>query len=872
MRDSSPLTYAGALQIIHGPQHRTLRLLGRVAESGLLLGAVVFPPVLALTDAKQDVGELLRKGVDRASERLGGASGRDRLELIAAAHTTLALSAAFDAIAQLVGRDFARLEVTEAEKLRLASAPGSLVTQQEWTASLLAADIPLPGPTRGFHENLDTELAPRFASLAGKAVGFFEGLRAWQELDVDPAALRSAVGDRAVALYSERYVQLAAEVPEFFVWASVGEHAATRTRLTALNSSLAVILASQSEAMGKLHDLLASATVAERPEVSSHRSRLARVNAAALYKPLLRAGNVPSGLTLPTVAQGFVTPRFRVASAGPGTEASQEGWWDGQEVREGLDEFVAAFLAHPGSVRSPLIVLGHPGAGKSLLTDVLAARLPSESFTVVPVQLRRVNADDSVHAQIETALQDLLHEQVSWAHIAAEGEDVVRVVILDGFDELVQATGAVQSAYLTEVKDFQEQEYDLGRPVAVIVTSRTLVVDRARIPFGCVLVKLEDFDEGQIQRWLSAWNSANTGSSGFRPVTLDEVRRHGPLANQPLLLTMLAIYAADPDSGPPDSGDLSTAELYQQLLDSFIRRQVVEKSDRPPAPEAVLALMAVERWALSIAAYAMFNRGRQYATEFDLDRDLDVLLGSGGARSQLDFGTRLGRARRTMANFFFVHVSHADEASGFDRQSYEFLHATFGEFLIADRAVRLLEGYTRQRMVHEQDPSSHPSPDDGVLRTLLSHQPLTERRPALEFGRQLLSAHDDDQRRQIIESLSLLISRARAAAAPSDYRPTPFDVVDRTAVYTANLVLLASATTPDAQPLPVRRLVADDGNRWLRRTTRLWWAALGGEAWDRLNEALVLERPADGPAFRLAIATAAGVASASLSDVMRGAG
>ncbi|GIF68884.1 hypothetical protein Ais01nite_69190 [Asanoa ishikariensis] len=857
MRDSSPLTYAGALQIIHGRQHRILRVLDRLADAGLLLGAVVFPPVLALVDAKQELTGVLRDGLGRATERLGSAGGRDRLELIAAAHTTVALSAIFDAIAQRVGPSFARLEVTEDEKLQLASAPGHLVKQQEWTAALLAADIPMPGPTRGFQENLDEELAPRFTALANKAVAFFEGLRAWRELDVDAGALRAEVSDLAVSLYRERYTRMAAEVPEFFVWASIGEHAATRDRLTTLNEAMAEILAGQSEAMGKLHDLLASANTRGRPEVDLYRSRLARVNAAALHKPLLRTGSVPSGLSLPTVTQGFVTPRFRTALSGPGANASQEAWWADQPVHDGLDEFLAAFLAHPQSVRAPLVVLGHPGAGKSMLTSVLAARLPSESFTVVPVQLRRVNADDSVHAQIETALQDLLHEQVSWARIADEGHDAVRVVLLDGFDELMQATGAAQSSYLSEVKAFQEHEYDLGRPVAVVVTSRTLVVDRARIPPGCLLVKLEDFDDAQLGSWLSAWNAANAASEGFRPLTVDEVLHHGTLARQPLLLTMLAIYAADPDADRLDAGDLSTAALYQRLLESFIRRQVIEKPERPPAPEEVPTLMATERWALSIAAYAMFNRGRQYATEGDLDRDLEALLGQSEPHRQRGFGARLGRARQTMGNFFFVHVSHADEGGGPGRQSYEFLHATFGEFLLADRAIRLLEGYARQHAIHRGDPSAHPKPDDSMLRALLSHQPLVERRPALEFARQLLLARDETFQQQIVESARYLVAGARSGYVPSDYRPTVFDVVDRAALYTINLVLLAAAAGgfPLAEP-------------HVRGLARLWWAVVPAESWDRLDETLTVEPNAGALELRLHNGDARRGRSRSLSSAL----
>ncbi|MFD9464234.1 hypothetical protein [Streptomyces sp. NPDC060027] len=44
-------------------------------------------------------------------------------------------------------------------------------------------------------------------------------------------------------------------------------------------------------------------------------------------------------------------------------------------------------------MRAPLIVLGQPGSGKSVLTQVLAARLPPADFLVVCVVLREVAAD-----------------------------------------------------------------------------------------------------------------------------------------------------------------------------------------------------------------------------------------------------------------------------------------------------------------------------------------------------------------------------------------------------------------------------------------------------------------------------------------------
>ena len=44
------------------------------------------------------------------------------------------------------------------------------------------------------------------------------------------------------------------------------------------------------------------------------------------------------------------------------------------------------YLESAYSVESPLLILGHPGSGKSLLTRVYAARLQYPRYTVVRVE------------------------------------------------------------------------------------------------------------------------------------------------------------------------------------------------------------------------------------------------------------------------------------------------------------------------------------------------------------------------------------------------------------------------------------------------------------------------------------------------------
>lgn len=96
---------------------------------------------------------------------------------------------------------------------------------------------------------------------------------------------------------------------------------------------------------------------------------------------------------------------------------------------------------------------------------------------------------------------------------------------------------------------------------------------------------------------------------------------------------------------------------------------------------------------LAIAALAMFNRGRQDISEDELGTDLKALDERLMGRSRPDEA-----GQRVIAEFFFVHAPEArmlasptgeegrGPRGGQPRRNDEFMHATFGEYLVASRA------------------------------------------------------------------------------------------------------------------------------------------------------------------------------------------
>src|SRR5207249_958944 len=115
-----------------------------------------------------------------------------------------------------------------------------------------------------------------------------------------------------------------------------------------------------------------------------------------------------------------------------GARPAALGWWRGVPVRSDLYRYLVGYLTSPRAVATPLLVLGDPGSGKSMLTKVLAARLPATDFLTVRVELRNAPTEADLVDQIQHGLRAALQEDLSWADLARSAGDALPVVLLDG--------------------------------------------------------------------------------------------------------------------------------------------------------------------------------------------------------------------------------------------------------------------------------------------------------------------------------------------------------------------------------------------------------------------------------------------------------
>ncbi|MDQ7903956.1 hypothetical protein RB614_05395 [Phytohabitans sp. ZYX-F-186] len=817
------LSYADAVRLLGGRDSKVVDALEALTSGAVLSAAVPLP------------AELVRLGhqvVRGLAERRSGLSRYGRTQRLEAAHAVIVVTAYFEALAESEPPiAFAKLELTKQEQLAVAGGGAAL-------PRLIFEPGPrLPGP-HDPHDRLLSTLHGYYAEVSGALARFLGGLAVWEGLpESDRAAFRrtlDALPPAAVARYEELFRQLGADFPEVAFWSGLREHSATRDELRGLGVALT--------GLGRVLDGISTGRVPD-----ARRAALARANEAALDRPVVEAGDVPPGLRVPALGEAYVTPLYRVATAGGRT--SDEAWWSDVEVRDDLQEFLAGFLTSPRAVEAPLLVLGQPGSGKSVLTKVLAARLPAADFLPVRVALRDVPVSADLQDQIEYAIRAGTGERVEWPALARSAGDALPVVMLDGFDELLQATGVSQSDYLARVAAFQRREAEQGRPVVVVVTSRTSVADRARAPEGTVAVRLEPFDEPRIEAWLEVWNRANAthlAARGLTPLTLAAVLPHRQLAGQPLLLLMLALYDADGNAlrRLPAADGLGQHELYERLLHSFARREVAKHRPGLSEPDTARAVEEELR-RLSLVAFAMFNRNTQWVTEADLAADLAAVMGEAPPAAS-DLRAPLGRAEIVLGRFFFVHRARAIR-DGARLGTYEFLHATFGEFLVARMTFQALRDLAARDAAATLSFGTAPV-DDDLLHALLSFSVLSVRTPVVGFLRGLLSQLDGAGRAALGALLVRLLRTVHHARPPrrlAGYQPRVLPVPGRYAAYSANLLLLAVHA---AGPLRASEFVDGEPVSGWKRQAMLWRSQLLWDEWQSLVDVLTLERIWDGDA------------------------
>ena len=525
-------------------------------------------------------------------------------------------------------------------------------------------------------------------------------------------------------------------------------------------------------------------------------------------------------LDYPKKVDAFVPQAYRLVRYNDATlHLERDDQWSTREAHDDLGPFLMRYLESPYSMETPLLVLGHPGSGKSLLTEIIAARLAYPFYTTVRVELRDINPDADIQAQIEAQIRKDTGRDVNWADFADNQVMNPPIVILDGYDELLQATGKLFADYLDQVRRFQHREAVQRRPVRVIVTSRITLIDKALVPLGTTIVRLQEFNKERRTAWTAVWNAHNNGyfeQTGTQPFKPPADAKLLQLAEHPLLLLMLAIYNSV-DNKLSSQPNIDQTLLYNALLTRFIERErskgeagIVFMSMSPAERKEEISQ---EMEHLGVAAIGMFNRQAVHISRDELNADLRYFQTE--QISAPDGIRRLSQADLLLGSFFFVHESKSkfiddSPGSGMGPATFEFLHNTFGEFLAADFILRraVEEAKTICALSHDATLEDALKQRLAIMReswfACLIHTPL-HTRPVILSMLQEWSGHRlcDAQRSRtdLLKSLDMIVAAQLRSILTEVILPdlpprgrempySPLPKLGHLAIYSLNLILL----------------------------------------------------------------------------------
>ncbi|WP_157745981.1 NACHT domain-containing protein [Micromonospora purpureochromogenes] len=337
------------------------------------------------------------------------------------------------------------------------------------------------------------------------------------------------------------------------------------------------------------------------------------------------------------------------------------------------------------------VVLGGAGAGKSMLLKASIHRWAhGGGGTRVPilVELHRMNEDGAT-------VFDLVIDAVERNGIR-DGRDVVRnsleegkiCLLLDGLDEV---SSSRRSDVSRRIKDLAETY----AKCQVVVTCRDAIYDSSLLPAFEHHIKIAEFDDASIRRFISSWYTARGVSPEIRrrnvATMLAELRGNSAvlrLARTPLLLAiMVSLFDADPGVGP--SLLRSRADFYKEAVEHLLRR------DHDLGRHGHVAVYKAGHKAIVLRRLALFTQGAgDSETDGKTISELDVLRLMAVVLPELNL-----EPSKHSTPMFDEIVKRSEIMAEIDEGSllYKFAHLTFQEYLsaieLADQPDKLLALY-----------------------------------------------------------------------------------------------------------------------------------------------------------------------------------
>lgn len=691
-----------------------------LSDAAILFSPIIFGPqllpLLELLDVKDRLSSLGHKVYDAITQKLEP-DYIERTEQIRAAYALICYTSFFDVLEDSLPkkvRNKLKLKFEEKKALLENSSDNLGQTQHQQPdirCKLFYADHITSFPEIKKHLfEVYSRITNKLIEMVNDAQIFDEQKKKEkQEYDKLIESLNN-LPNQALTVYEAQYIKLADEFNDFALFAQLQNFDSIHRAVTQNKDALDLLSGITKKidvGLNNLSSIVNSiATNFSAIQAQDIVDDLRNKYFSFIEQPIIDDKEIKSdaetlSLHFPKIVDAFIPQSYKCLQyQHKETKLEDPSSWKGLSIQHDLDKFFIKYLYSPDSVEYPLIILGHPGSGKSLLTKVLSAQLMSNSYTVVRIPLRDVNAEDGIDVLVEDQIKKITSRPLiqGYGGFAAQFNEKPLTIILDGYDELLQAKGDVFSGYLEKVRMFQQDQKSLKRPVRIIITSRVTLIDKARIPINSTILRLMEFDQKQRQAWIDIWNDINAdyfSSSDVNPFVLPPKEKGTKnsileLAEQPLLLLMLAIYDSEANELAQIS-NIKRTELYDNLLRRFVRR---ERSRYVPgfcdkSEDEQDKIIEQEMNRLGVVAIGMYNRQEVVIQSKQLEEDIELYKAHRNDGSSKPHS--LKESESVLGGFFFIHKSTAkdlDAHSDNSESAYEFLHNTFGEFLAADFILR----------------------------------------------------------------------------------------------------------------------------------------------------------------------------------------
>ncbi|WNZ46013.1 NACHT domain-containing protein [Leptolyngbya boryana CZ1] len=330
-----------------------------------------------------------------------------------------------------------------------------------------------------------------------------------------------------------------------------------------------------------------------------------------------------------------------------------------------------------------LMVLGQPGAGKSMLLKFLTLSYAenrllnlAERPVAILLELYRVGVDSDIVALLVKALErDDFPGATKFVEQGLENGTVM--LLLDGLDEV---GSAARSTIVQKLKDFLDR-YEKCR---VILTCRSQVYYNEFNEYVDQTLEVVEFTDQQMRRFLAAWAMPPEKSIDQLMLTLQDRPRILELARNPLLLTIIAYLYCDTPFVLPHS----RSEFYQKAIDILL--ETWDQAKQTPN----VYKMREKRLVLRQLAIRMQEQQGSDRRSMQFQQ---VLAEVGQVLPSLNL--EAGKDAQPMLREIVERSGLLMEIDGGER--YQFAHLTLQEFFVAEllreNADELLNRFERDR-------------------------------------------------------------------------------------------------------------------------------------------------------------------------------